>query len=365
MPNTNTNTTTTSILCECCSRDFTSDEIQNAEHEDYETVCCSCHTRNFRYSDRIDTYVHNDNWDSSIHDYEEEDNYEDDDDDRPESSEWIYGYSSGSFRREPPLFKPYENYTPNQLVLGIENEVQIRGSCHLSRGDLAYNITQCDLKNFAIIKEDSSIGYGFEIVSKPATFEYHKTAWDLFFTNTAKYLRSFRDSTTGLHIHINQTALSKGSVGRIWLFINADVNKSFIDAISGRAETSYCRRKKDPKYSDLNRSRDRGAFHYYCDTSPTHEFRCFSGNVKKESFFKTLEFVVSLCHYVSNECSNINPNYLDFCNYVKSKHFEYPYLFNWLIDRGYLKHLGRLKQKTKFYLDKEIIKQKRRNKKCV
>ena len=61
MPNTNTNTTTTNTntLCECCSRDFTSDEIENAEHEDYENVCRGCHSSNFRYSDRIDTYVHN------------------------------------------------------------------------------------------------------------------------------------------------------------------------------------------------------------------------------------------------------------------------------------------------------------------
>ena len=104
--------------------------------------------------------------------------------------------------------------------------------------------------------------------------------------------------------------------------------------------------------------RDRGAFHIYCDATKTHEFRCFSGNVKKESFFKTLEFVVALCHYAKNECPVININYMDFVSYVRSNHFNFPYLFNWLMKKGYLnsRNLKRLKEKTKFYNKKKVRK---------
>jgi len=363
MPNENTNTTNTSetFSCEICNNgNFARDDMSSENAFDSYSggdVCVNCRDNDFRYSDRTESYIHNDDWCSDDHD-----DYNDDDD-RPEPSEYINSYMSGSFRNTRPLFKPYENFDHRTLVLGIEDEVQVRGSSRLGRDDLAYNITQNDLKDFAICKEDSSIGYGFEIVSKPATFEYHKTAWDIFFQNSAKYLRSYKDATTGLHIHINRsffqntgTNEKNASVGRILEFINSDVNKTFINDISGRLQTHYCMRSSSLKIGDVRRYRDRGAFHIYCDGTPTHEFRCFSGNVKKESFFKTLEFVVALCHYAKNECPNLNINYMDFVLYVRSNHFKYPYLFNWLIKKGYLnkRNLRRLKEKTMFYNKKKV-----------
>ena len=365
MPNENTtqaqiSTTddeSTLYTCDCCSNDGfrLSQMSDNHTFEDFSgmNVCANCRENEFRYSDRTDSYIHNDDWCSDDHDDFEENFNEDDD--RPPESEYINSYMSGSFRNTRPLFKPYEKFDSNPLILGIENEVQVRGSSRLGRDDLAYNITQHDLKDFAICKEDSSIGYGFEIVSKPATFEYHKTAWDIFFQNSARYLRSYRDTTTGLHIHINRSFLSRVAVGKILEFVNSDVNKSFISAVSGREQTHYCMRHNSLKIKNEKTYRDRGAFHIYCDGTPTHEFRCFSGNVKKESFFKTLEFVVAICHYVKNECPNLNINYSDFVLYVRKNHFNFPYLFNWLMKKGYLnsRNLGRLKEKTKFYNKKK------------
>jgi hypothetical protein len=351
MPNENNNTTTQTeyFICDVCNDQFVISNRYEGDIENYDNVCNSCLRSTFRYSDRQDLYVHSNNWDYDYHDYPEE-NDDDYEEDRPESSEYIYGYSSGSFARITPLFKSYENFNNKSLTLGIENEVQVRSSSRLSRGDLAYNITQHDLKNFCECKEDSSIGYGFEIVSKPATFEYHKTAWDIFFQNTAKYLRSYRDNTTGLHIHVNQSYFSKVAVGKILYFINVATNEKFIDDISGRKQTEYCYRKRDVKIKDVLSYRERGAFHIFVSRTKTHEFRCFSGNVKKESFFKTLEFAVALSKYSMTECP-INPTYLDFVSFVRSQHFLYPYLFNWLIKRNYLdiKNLKRIKPKRHFY----------------
>ena len=360
MPNENNNNNTTNtnnrFTCDSCSDLCDEELLSSNECEDYSAICTDCLNEHFRYSDRRDVYVHNDNWDSEYHDYEQEDNEEDYDDDRPPESEYIYGYSSGSFRSTTPLFKPYESESFNNktLTLGVEDEVQVRSSSRLSRGDLAYNITQHDLKNFAICKEDSSIGYGFEIVSKPATFEYHKTAWDIFFVNTAQYLRSYRDTSTGLHIHVNQSFFSKIGVGKILEFINSHINKRFVDDVSGRTATNYCERNDQLKVKDINTYRERGAFHPYVTRTKTHEFRCFSGNVKKESFFKTLEFVVAMSNYVMADCPCYNINYLDFVSYVRSNHFHYPHLFNWLIKKSYLKieELKRLKEKTIFYTRK-------------
>ena len=344
-----------SYSCEICHQgNFARGDMSTSNtFEDFAgiNVCVNCRDNTFRYSDNTESFIHQDDWCDDDHE-----NYSCEEEDRPERSDYIDSYYSGSYRNNNALVKPYENFTNETLILGIENEVQVRGSSRLGRDDLAYNITQHDLKDFAKCKEDSSIGYGFEIVSKPATFEYHKTAWDIFFQNSAKYLRSYRDTSTGLHIHVNRTFfVSRMAVGQILEFINSDVNKSFINAVSGREQTHYCMRNNSLKIKNVKTYRERGAFHIYCDGTPTHEFRCFSGNVKKESFFKTLEFVVAICHYAKNECPTININYMDFVLYVRSNHFNYPYLFNWLMKKGYLnsRNLGRLKEKTKFYNKKK------------
>ena len=365
MPNEN-NTTQAQITsdesdsysCEICHQgNFARGDMSTSNtFEDFAgiNVCVNCRDNTFRYSDNTESFIHQDDWCDDDHE-----NYSCEEEDRPERSDYIDSYYSGSYRNNNALVKPYENFTNETLILGIENEVQVRGSSRLGRDDLAYNITQHDLKDFAKCKEDSSIGYGFEIVSKPATFEYHKTAWDIFFQNSAKYLRSYRDTSTGLHIHVNRTFfVSRMAVGQILEFINSDVNKSFINAVSGREQTHYCMRNNSLKIKNVKTYRERGAFHIYCDGTPTHEFRCFSGNVKKESFFKTLEFVVAICHYAKNECPTININYMDFVLYVRSNHFNYPYLFNWLMKKGYLnsRNLGRLKEKTKFYNKKKVRK---------
>ena len=357
MPNeTNTTNTRDTFSCDICTNgNFARIDMSTENSFDSYSgidVCRDCRENEFRYSDRTESYIHNDDWfDDDHEDYPEEDR----EDDRPESSEYIDSYMSGSFRSTRALRKPFEKFDHRTLILGIENEVQVRGSSRLGRDDLAYNITQHDLKDFAICKEDSSIGYGFEIVSKPATFEYHKTAWDIFFQNSAKYLRSYRDTTTGLHIHMNQSFFSRVAVGKILEFINSDINKNFVNDVSGRVATHYCMRNNSLKIKNEDTYRDRGAFNIYCDGTPTHEFRCFSGNVKKESFFKTLEFAVAMSHYSMSECPCYNINYMDFVLYVRSNHFQYPYLFNWLIKKGYLNkgNLKRLKVKTMFYNKKK------------
>tara|TARA_R100000781_G_C4045630_1_gene115587 strand:- start:16 stop:777 length:762 start_codon:yes stop_codon:yes gene_type:complete len=248
----------------------------------------------------------------------------------------------------------YEKPSLDELTIGIEIEVQIRESSELSRNDIAYNLQHEVFDDFVICKEDASIGYGFEIVSRPATFDYHKHKWNNFFNSEEiSYLKSYKDNSTGLHIHIGQNFLSRLAVGKILYFINSQQNEKFLDMVSGRKSTNYCFRNPNLKIKDVKTFRDRGAFNIFVHHSPTHEFRLFNGNIKKTSFFRCLEFAVSLTTYAKNECSTINPNYIDFISYVRANHFHYPYLTNWLIDKKYIKNL---KHKTKFYDKKKVRK---------
>jgi hypothetical protein len=340
------------IECEFCNESLPSNDFSDLEFFNYENICRECKNDEFTYSSRCDLYVARDDWDDDRHaDYPEDEDYRDDDDD--ERDEYVNNYSrrvDNSIRK-----MPYEkNLLKGFLSIGVELEVQIKSNSSMSRNDIAYNLQHEVFNDFVICKEDASIGYGFEIVSSPATFDYHKVAWEKFFiSDEIKNLRSFKDQTTGLHIHINQSYVSKLAVGKILYFINSETNSKFLDSISGRKQTSYCYRDKNLKIKNVSNYRDRGAFNIYVDHSPTHEFRLFNGNIKKESFFRCLEFVVSLTNYAKNNCSLINPNYLDFIRYVSVNHFHYPYLTNWLIDKKYIKNL---KHKTKFYEKKKVRK---------
>ena len=77
----------------------------------------------------------------------------------------------------------YEKPNLHELTIGVEIEVQLKQSSDLSRNDIAYSLQTDILKDFVICKEDASIGYGFEIVSSPATFDYHKHKWNDFFNS--------------------------------------------------------------------------------------------------------------------------------------------------------------------------------------
>ena len=350
MPNENnsfidendTTTTQTFFNCFCCSERLPISFQSNSATEEEEAICQECIDSDYRWSERRDYYVHNDNWNSEDHDYPDEEEHEDEDSN-------VLNYTARANTK--PRFKSFEKYNEkNTLIMGVENEVQIKSSCNLSRYDVVDDVL-ADLNDFVICKNDSSIGYGFEIVSSPATFDYHKTAWDRFFSNSAKHLRSYRDTTCGLHIHVGRSFFPKIAVGKLLEFINSDINREFLDKVAHRGSTNYCFRDNKLKIKNVNHFRDRGALHIYVHHVPTHEFRLFSGNVKKESFFKTLEFVHALCHFVKYECSNTNPNYRDFVSYAKKNSFTYPYLFNWLIKSRFItkKQLGRLKAKTVFY----------------
>ena len=337
-------------ICEWCNQSTPNSLISENEFWNLSNVCITCNDNDFRYSERCDVWVANEDWNDEEHNYQDEDYDEDYDDE--ERDEYVLNYSR---RVSSKIYRmKYEKPSCDELTLGIELEVQVRESSDLSRNDIAYNLQHKVLTDFVICKEDASIGYGFEIVSSPATFDYHKHKWNDFFNSEEiNYLKSFRDNTTGLHIHIGQNFLSRLAVGKMLYFINSEQNRKFLDLVSGRKETNYCHRNSSLKIKDVKTYRDRGALNIFVHHSPTHEFRLFNGNIKKASFFRCLEFVVALSNFVKNECSTINPNYIDFISYVRINHFHYPYLTNWLLDKKYLKNI---KHKTMFYDKKKARK---------
>ena len=81
MPNEINTTTinTNTFFCDCCCETLTTSLISRESFENDDSVCQDCLDANYRYSERRDYYVHNDNWNTEDHDYEEEEEQEDND----------------------------------------------------------------------------------------------------------------------------------------------------------------------------------------------------------------------------------------------------------------------------------------------
>lgn len=197
--------------------------------------------------------------------------------------------------------------------MGVELEVEIdRGyasGCYDIFGDKTY------------YKEDCSIRNGFEIVSHPATLEYHKNEmqWD----DALEYLTdnggsSHDNGRCGLHVHVNRDYFgdwdeSKLAAAKIIILLDNCWNEivKFTRRESHSFESSgYSYKPTVPKRIDTlsqqerykgydldaiysHWSRSRGALNV--DNDYTLEFRIFRGTLNYRTFIATLELVAHIC----------------------------------------------------------------------
>lgn len=197
--------------------------------------------------------------------------------------------------------------------------------------------------SFAILKHDGSLNQyaqGFEIVSAPATLKHHRTAWDTFFSNSARFLRSYTISGCGMHVHVSKAGF-KNEIhqGKFISFYNLTGNREFIETIAGRKANEYCRFRNDKKVSSVVKKEiDGGDRRVAVNMQNTHtlEVRIFKGNVKKEGFFKNLEFVHATIEFTKQSSISMGGlSHTAFLEWLKQPTVaaEYPYLVRWLIAR--------------------------------
>lgn len=227
--------------------------------------------------------------------------------------------------------------TPKTLYYGIEFEVQIRAkeedpadefgedidednprpSSEL-RTILAKNCWQKFGKDFAIIKHDGSIGYGFEIVTAPMTLNvcYEKFEPFLQWFRDTKLFRTFKSPQCGIHIHVSRDALSPLQIGKIISFIHAPTNKEFIEVIAQRKSNHYCDWSQDKKTSDVLRASGNKYEALNLNNAHTIEFRIFQSDSRQVNFFKNLEFVQALIDYTKIASISDTRDYSGFMKFV-------------------------------------------------
>jgi len=234
-----------------------------------------------------------------------------------------------------PSFEPLDKDLYG-IYLGVELEVEVKDD--FQPEDKAGNVTNA-LGNFIITKHDGSLQRGFEICSSPASLKFHKSNWNNFFQeNILKGLRGYKSPRTGMHVHISRSCLSDLQIGKMLVFIHNPDNHKFITDIAQRESGEYNNFKTAHKYGDINRGFGRHTA-LNLQNGNTVEIRIFKSNLKKEVFFKNLEFCDALVRFTWSGAYSIKEakTYQTFCEFIEKSRATYPFLYNFLVYKKYLK----------------------------
>ena len=186
------------------------------------------------------------------------------------------------------------------LYLGVELEIDHGGEDD-DKAKYVCNIMNSESENI-YCKHDGSLSDGFEIVTHPCTFEYHRqleyeTMFDWLVKN--KY-RSHDTSTCGMHVHINRSYFGEDKLTRdlcisklLYLF---EKYWDKVELIARRSSNRYARRfllEEDETPIDLyakSQASDKyGAINL--KHKDTVEIRIFKGTLNYNTYICTLEFV--------------------------------------------------------------------------
>lgn len=273
--------------CDHCSEDFAPDYVLTGVDSDT-AVCSSC-LEDFTYCEGCDAY------------YSEPcDRHSDDDDDDDDASARIHPYSY----KPRPLFysAASERRSPETAFFGVE--IEASSTRESSRDGAARDVLESPDGGRWYLKEDCSIGHGFEMVSHPMTW----AAWmgtDLGFLQTLRERgwRSYDAQSCGMHVHVSKRALSAG--GWYKLFRMASVDRGFFARMSRRRSDALNRWATLHAYSSAECARkakgaeDMPQRHVALNALPAHtvEFRLFRGTLDPDAARRNVAVCAALVAY--------------------------------------------------------------------
>lgn len=209
-----------------------------------------------------------------------------------------------------------EDFKNEALYLGTEIEMAGGGENNFNAAKIMDRWEELGYDNFVYITHDGSLRSqggdvdGFEMVTKPATLEFHKKIAEeyknVFKLSTKMGYRAHNTSCCGLHVHINRGFFGNREetaiMNMLYLF---DKFWDKIQIFSRRDPYSlgrYARRISldwdDEAYFDhFNQNDEDHDGHYYSVniTNPgTIEVRVFKGTLNYNTYLLTLEFVANL-----------------------------------------------------------------------
>jgi len=229
-------------------------------------------------------------------------------------------------------FKPepwYHGHYKKHLLLGVELEVDGAGEDEEhARQVLTILNGNPYSRRHAYCKHDGSLEAGFEIVSQPATINYHikRIPWQQAFEYLlAQGYRSNDTSTCGLHVHFNCIFLGDSqeeflkAEGKLLAFF--EENWEAIIRFSRRNRKQIERWCKRYGHRDIKEAyNDNDGCRYYAlnfQNSTTDEIRIFRGTLKYSTFIATLLFVHNLVLFCKRTKDNDDVSWETFLRFVR------------------------------------------------
>lgn len=281
-------------VCDNCNEQIWRDDV---EGDSDITLCHHCYEYDYCSCEDCGRLVHHD------------DAYYYDDSDYPYCHECYQkleesAIKSYNYKPEPTF------YGSGNLFYGIELEIDKGGECN-NNADALLNIANSK-ENVLYAKHDSSIDDGFELVSEPATLDYHENnfRWPQVFERAINMgYRSHNTSTCGLHIHVNRSAFGKTLeeqetvIARIVHF----VEKNWLELVKFSRRTETNLNRWAARYFTISsevqdtykKAKDKRLGRYVAvnlDNYNTVEFRLFRGTLRYKTFIATLQLVDEICN---------------------------------------------------------------------
>ncbi len=263
--------------------------------------------------------------------------------------------------RNPPPIHEY-SYKPKAkmqgehkggLFFGIELEVDaINKRSTMSRDDVPDAVLTKNEKTAKALKEampfiyckrDGSVPGGFEIVTHPMSYSWilkNKELFDPIWGLVKKGYVSHDSGLCGMHIHMSKAAFTPMHLYKFMQFFQK--NEDFILVVSQR-DAADLARWAAVKYEGVPKSHmariamDKGGHSsrrqaVNLTPSNTVEIRIFRGTLKKERFFKNLEFCQALYEF-TQIVSVANCTLEKFLGFVSLYKREYANLHDFLTER--------------------------------
>jgi len=258
--------------------------------------------------------------------------------------------------------------------MGIELEVAFYNDDHHSfdYGDEVKRISQ-QLESFAYLKSDTSIGNcghgGFEIVTHPMTWDWIKQNNEKFqpiFGLIKRGFKSYHAGSCGMHVHVGIKYITATQLHKILSFVYGTSGREIIKVFSLRNSENLERwasfdqdinlarrviKKKRRDYDDHRRSTAVNLNH-----KDTIEFRFFRGTLKRETFFRNLEFVQALLFFTGDlNIGKGEMNAYKFIDFIWKNKKEYPRLHEYVNGDKFIEKIGQ----NLLELQKELTKNKK------
>lgn len=209
------------------------------------------------------------------------------------------------------------NYRPNKFNLNkLSNEDELYIGCELEvamGGEKDENAKlACDLINdsnqYVYAKHDSSLRDGFEIVTMPCTYEFHKTLnYKKAFDELVNLgYKSHDTSCCGMHMHVNRTFFGCNK-------LEQDLNIAKLLYLFEKfwTEITYIARRDSNRYAQrFNMEQDDTIMDIYAKSKnhdrygvinlknkDTVEIRIYKGTLNYNTFMNTLEFTKKICMF--------------------------------------------------------------------